>query len=385
MDFILKYDKKKPNSFTFSYCDSIDLINIESDIVYIEKKKHLDYFEISDNIKFQVACGDVIKTEESNNDLSKSKGLYYIISLNKISNKLEIFADDHSLLPIYYFFQDEQIYISSSFKAIIRLLRNKTVNQKFYPELALLYSPINGATYYKEVIRLGYGQVIVLKTGFQVITKERFFNHFTNNPKKYSESINLIADKFIETSKCYLNESCAISLTGGFDGRTITGCAHFHQTDFINFSYGRRSNGDIENPIAIAKILGLDYHLIELEDHYLENEYFNCVQSYIEFSGGLNGFQYPQSFYYVQEIKKHRDIIVTGYLGSEILASVQGGDDEVSPHTVLDFIKGIRNDDNYAFTQSSILQNLKIIGNTNDIRMVLDELYIYFKSLNKNI
>lgn len=381
MDFIIKYDQKNQRGFDFKYCNSLDSFELKPNIAYIEKLNHLDYIELTINNLTQIAIGDVIKTLHSDKDLTKSKGLFYLISIDNLTSSLVVTADEHSLLPIYYLCQDGYYFISSSFRTLVHLLKGGTQNKFFYPELALLYTQLNGSTFYNEIYRLDYGQLVELSTEFKVITTKRFYDYFTSEPKSYKSSINSIANKFIETSKSYLNEPCAISLTGGFDGRTITGCAHFHKTEFINFSYGRRSNGDVENPIEIAKKLNLDYHLIELEKDYLSNDYLSSVNTYLKYSGGLNGFQYPQSIYYVKEIANQRTIIVTGYLGSEILASVKGSDDEVSPKIVIDYLSNENNFDNYAFSQIPILQNLNILESGEAIKRVIDIMVVYFKSL----
>ena len=98
--------------------------------------------------------------------------------------------------------------------------------------------------------------------------------------RKFTE----IADKFIGVSQYYIKEPSAISLTGGFDGRVNTACALFHKADFITFSYGKKGNGDVDNPMYLADKLGFQYHLIDLNE-FKEKEYLDNVDEYLLSSG----------------------------------------------------------------------------------------------------
>jgi len=385
MDFLIKYNLKSGKEIKFEFCDKLgveDEINI-TNITYIEKLVHLDYIELETSNSKQLAMGDVIRNNIAVNSLSEHKGLFYLLTLTHQNKTLTIQSDEHGLLPVYYFEQGNHLHISSSYVVLSSYLLTKTPNPDFYIEQAILYTQLNGLTYHKEIKRLGYGEIIEISNEYKIKSTNRFYNYFTSTPKPFKTSINEIARKFIEISKHYIQEPCAISLTGGFDGRTITACAHYHDANFINFSYGRKGNGDVDNPIYIANKLGLTYKLIELEQAYLSSGYQECVESYIKYSGGLNGFQFPQSLYYVQQLKADRKIIVTGYLGSEILANAKNGDDEVCPQSVLDFLKTGINEANYAYSLSKTLIQLGIVKDVTSITDTLHKLEAYFSSLPK--
>jgi hypothetical protein len=386
MDFFIKYELNENTALRIKYCDDICDAECENGILYIEKLNHLDYVELVTENKIQIAVGDVIGVNFSTTDLKNCKGLFYLLTFSDKHQTCRIEPDEYGLLPIYFIEQENYVLVSSSYSALVSKLVHKMPNSDFYSELAILYTQLNGSTYFKEIRRMGYGDVVELSGGFEIISVNRFHKCFSESPRSFESSIKDIADKFIDITKFYLQDPCAISLTGGFDGRTITGCAHYHKSDFMNFSYGRRGNGDVDNPISIAEQLGLQYRLIELEQDYIDDGYSESVDSYIKFSGGQNGFQYPQSIYYAKLIGAERDIIITGYLGSEILANVKGADDEICPKGVLDFLKtGTINKDNYAYDLDQKLTTLGLIGNTNEITNTLEKLYIYFSSLPKHL
>lgn len=385
MDFIIKYNSKLKDSIKIKYCDNLNLIILEDNTVYVEKLEHLDYIELTNSSQTQIAIGDVIRNEFQGDGLSNSKGLFYLLTLTEQNKILQIMPDEHGLLPIYFMEHGDYILVSSSYMALVSKLINKTPNLDFYAELALLYTQLNRATYYKKIKRLEYGEIIELNKTLNITRERRFYDFFTSSPKSFKSSINDIAHKFIEISKSYVQDPCAISLTGGFDGRTITGCAHHHNSDFINFSYGRKGNGDVDNPISIANQLGLTYKLIELEQDYVDSEYIQCVESYIKYSGGFNGFHYPQSLHYAKLIGSERSIIVTGYLGSEILANAKGSDDEINAQSVIDFLKIGSTRINPANSLRSILTKLGIIQNPSSITNTLEKMAVYFTTLPKHL
>jgi len=381
MDFIVKIKLDSTYKFKYSFCEEIKKVSVDLNNVYIEKLSHLDYVVDSNDIRTQIAIGDVIATDNSSSDLSKTKGIFYLLTFWNNSKGLSIECDEHSLLPLYYSKHDDYILVSSSFIILASNLAKKTYNSDFYAELAILYSQIDGSTFYKEIIRLEYGQIIDISQDFKVVRKKRFFDSFTKSPQSFNSSIEKISNAFIKTSKLYFNEPCAISLTGGFDGRTLTACAHFHHVEFTNFSYGKKGNGDVDNPLMIAKSLKLSYNLIELDNNYLSNSYQESVNDYLRLSGGFNGFQYPQSQYYVKKLAGENKIIITGYLGSEILSSTKGEDDEVCPKFVLDYLKSGSQNDDIIYTQENVLLELGLINDRQAVKEVLIKMRNYFLSL----
>ncbi len=381
MDFIINYNPESTQEICIQYCTDLSEIVLSENIVYIEKLEHLDYLEIKNESNFTIAIGDVINFKKSNNNFSNCKGLFYLLTMLENNKKLKIESDHHGLLPIYYFEQNKHFFISSSFTQLGLIIQNKSLNKQFYGELAILYTQINRSTYLEGIHRLEYGEYIELDKKIEIIKSHRFYDYFTSTPIPFKKSINEIAQLFISVSKSYLDKPCAISLTGGFDGRTITGCAHYHKSEFINFSYGKTGSGDVDNPKWISQKLKLPYKHLQLDEEYLKNEYSGCVQSYLNYSGGYNGFQYPQSLYFAKEIGKDYSIIVTGYLGSEILANPHSGDDEVTAQSVLDILIHGINDENYAYRNLNKLMDLKLIEDKTIISHILEDLNLYFSNL----
>ena len=111
MDFIIKYKLKQIKSIKLEYCENIVRTVPEENTVYIEKLSHLDYIELSDNLITQLAFGDVIVNKP--NDITNSKGLFYLLTLIENNQILEIRPDEHGLLPIYFMEQEDYFFVSN--------------------------------------------------------------------------------------------------------------------------------------------------------------------------------------------------------------------------------------------------------------------------------
>lgn len=385
MDFIIKRKKQSGNSeCAVQFVHTLSEIHMEDNVLYIERLNHLDYIEASNDMGLQIAIGDVIDSRNHLKDLSLCKGLYYLLMVRK-DYSIEIKTDNHSLLPIYYMEQNEETFVSSSFMALTKYVNNKTENPNFYIDLALFHAPLGDDTYLREIKSLQYGEKIIWNNDLQIIRIKRFYDYFVENPQSVKESLSRLADVFIENSQYYLKDSCAVVLTGGFDGRALTGCAHYYNTDFISFSFGRRGNGDVENPLFLANKLGLKYHLVELEEEYVQNQYYQSVKDSLFLSGGLSGFQSPHSLYCVKEMAKRRSIHVTGYLGSEVFSNIKEGSDEIPSQSVIDIIRDGINKNNYAYSMYDILKQLNLVNEIGDIDKALERLHMYFQSLPNNL
>ena len=379
MDFILKKHRHVIDLIRIESCDSLFNINIEEGVLYYEKLNHLDYRISRKGRQLTLLLGDVI-----NQDVNSAKGIYYFIGIDD-NNVVTIRSDLHSLLPLYYLVKGDLVYVSSSFYLLTKQLDKKTINSDFRVDLAILYSNMAYDTYIKEIKRTRYGDEIVINGDLNVINKHRFFDYFVNNPCPIDQCINSVSDSFINNCKEYIIEPCAISLTGGFDGRTITGCAHYHGSDYITFSYGKKGNGDVDNPLMISRLFGMEYHLVELNDTYIEKYFEESALTSLKMSGGLSGFQSPHSLYYIKKIGEIRNIIVTGYLGSEILANPKKGNDEVVSQSVIDYLLQGISQRNFAFKNIDILKELEILNDEKDIFDSLIRLDHYFKELPGNL
>jgi len=150
---------------------------------------------------------------------------------------------------------------------------------------------------------------------------------------------------------------------------------------FFPFSYGRKGNGDVENPLFLAKKLGLDYHWVELEEEYARQQHYVSARESLLLSGGLSGFNSPHTLYGTKEMACYRPIHLVGYLGSEVFAAAKKGNDELISQVVIDYIENDENKLNYAYNIYETLQRLEIVNEQEDISKALERLQSYIQTI----
>lgn len=382
MDFIIKYSLEKVLDINVEFVleDFADVP--ELNVLYINKLSHLDYHDFKQESKRAILCGDVIGKPLLDSLSITKRGFFYRFVIDENKKSIEIMPDFHCMLPVYYSEQGNLATVSSSYNLLVKELKNINKTDSLYAEIAVLYTSLGDSTYIKEIKRLTYGKSIILSnTKIQTVQNYRFFDNFAEIPQKFKSAIHNVTDCFIDISKDYFEPLNAISLTGGFDGRTITGCAHYHKAEFINFSYGKIGSPDVDVPISLSHELGLKYSLIELDREYLSDLHLQCMREYLLNTGGLNGFLYPQSIFYVKKLGRFWNNIVTGYMGSEVLRSTREPDCEIISPAVFDILLNGITQSNWAYTRGDHFKELELIGSIQEVTDVLNKILQYFMDL----
>ncbi len=296
MDFLLRAHKKEEISFRVEYISELKSINPQNGVLYIEKLRHLDYKENNiENGNKEFIAGDIINYHSE--DEMANKGFFYIIKYDTAANTIEFHSDYQSFLPIYYY-EDENYYlISSSVDIIYTFLQELEINQDFITEIALLNVPFQNSCFFKHIRRLNYGCFLKIdNNGLKEIRTKRFYDYYSENPIPYKKALNRVVESFIDNCSKYFTEPAYVSLTGGFDGRTVTSIAHYCNNDFIAFSHGKAEYSDVFIPLKLSQKFKFPYKLIELGDNYVENYYERFVREYLIYSGGMNGFYIRRLF-----------------------------------------------------------------------------------------
>lgn len=317
MDFLFLTQKSESIGFKVSYVERFDPTRTETNTLYIEKLDHLDYIE-SKGEAHTILFGDVIEYDASSE--FKAKGFFYQIRFSPSKQTIEFAPDLHNFLPIYYTEHASRVIISSSIDWLLKILPQRVYNPSFVTDIALFNGPLGSTCIIKSIHRLEYGRKLLLTpTELAVTGKRRIYDYFLKKPVEYKKALDGIVDRFIENCSQYLKGPCAISLTGGFDGRTIVAVAHSFRTEFSAYSYGKIKYDDVSVPAMLSQKLGFPYELIDLAEGFIEVDHLPSVREYLSFSGGMNGFLYPQAHLAAKHYAKRSLPLITGYCGSELL------------------------------------------------------------------
>ncbi len=201
-------------------------------------------------------------------------GNYIIILLCKQSNRLILFNDIFGRLPLYYHHQDNHITISRD----IRYIRKMNVDITFADPLHLSEYLLFGyfledATFFNSINKLQSNSIIIIDFGsskFQ-ISQLGLYNFDSNiySNKPLEENAANLKELFCKACSMRSNNKLnLISLSGGYDSRTIAAGMHYSGTPFETVTlldFHKNSFQDVVMAEAIAKTLNASWSKFELD------------------------------------------------------------------------------------------------------------------------
>ncbi len=252
--------------------------------------------------------------------IEKVKGHFYYVLWNKDKKEFSIGNSVFSILPLYYSYSPEHIYFSNSPVALAKKVSAKEISKRFILENVLFNYQLFDHSCISGIKLLPTNHCFHIRDG--KTEKQELFrieDHFVSDPKPWKENINELTDQFLTHVQRYFpNESYLVSLTGGFDGRTLAACSHYHKKKFKTFSFGTAHSSDIKIPTEIAKKAGIEYSSLILDKNYISKESFNKGKEFIINSNGCAGFSRAHYAYAVNELKDRSRYWITGNFGSEL-------------------------------------------------------------------
>lgn len=249
-------------------------------------------------------------------------GHYYWI-LEK-GNSIMIGGSFANILPIYYASTSKEIIIGSRIEDVIEPLDELTLNETNLLERYVFNYTFTNNTWWREVNLLPTHSILWIKGDTVEMKKVEIPLLDEAVPVRSDRSgLSDIVDEFIDRSKKYYPDTgCGISLTGGFDGRTLVSTAIHHGKPFFTYSFGRGDSKDVQVASSIARTSDFEYSPILLNNEYVKNE---GVQSAIDFliKSEFNGNLGRPHYLYAAKILSHRTRhIITGNFGSELFRAL---------------------------------------------------------------
>ncbi|HNQ68455.1 MAG TPA: hypothetical protein PKN32_08755 [Bacteroidales bacterium] len=255
--------------------------------------------------KIQYVLNDYEK--KGDNAILDFNGKFNVFVHSLVKNEVKIYNDEFGFHPLFYFQDDSTIVFSNDYESILKFDNNQKYNidTNAIIEYLLFGAPQNNKTFFNQIKMMPPGSLITINN--KGLNIKRIFK-----PLKLSTSrkkIEYLASEYYNTFKEQLNlglkwyPEIDITLTGGADTRMILGAMDFEERqnrNFVTFA-STYVNNDENQDILISKLLVNHYNL----KHQVQ---YNNLYA-IEF---LNE-------QYFKKLLHYRDILVSGYLGSESL------------------------------------------------------------------
>lgn len=330
MHFLLKINKKDKILIKNISSDK-ELINSSSSILYISDKT-TNYSEFVSNKGRIILIGDIVLDTTVDHfrntfpqDLADGKyleygGFYYLIHLDEHEVKYKIYTSLFNILPIYYYDINDEIYVSSNQLLITKACgKNFEINKKYILETVLFNYAFNDETLFKEIKLVPSNHHIEIDNKINIIKHLEISDLFVQNPQKGKNILEELSLKFIERACKYFPETrFGISLTGGFDGRTLTAAALKSQKNFFTYSFGKDDSQDLTIPLSQTKRMGLEFYPISLDAKYVTDHAATCGQEIIKLTEGTASFSRAHYRYAAELLSAKTNYIITGNFGSDI-------------------------------------------------------------------
>ena len=263
------------------------------------------------------------------------KGTFYLISLDKRNNKLEVYNSMLSILPVYYYRSDSDLLVSSRMDLIIACSGKPIyLNKRCLLERLLFGYSLFDLSPWEDINMLSTNSFLRINKGeVQEIKHTYLMDFFVSSPLGWKKGLDYLSDLFISESTDYLpDKPYFASFTGGLDSRSLVALSFGLGRKFSAYSYGGEEDNDIQIPQNIANILGLNYYPFILDSNYARDQYLESTRKSTAISEG--GLRWSRSHYNMiaQKLSTFADHVVTGNFGSELFRTMRLPGNMISEH-----------------------------------------------------
>ncbi len=253
------------------------------------------------------------------------KGHYYWLYLRTTNNQQLLCGNSFgAIYPVYYCIENKRVVVSSSSFELAGKTETGTPDKRNLLERLLFNYPFFNSTWWNNVKLLEAHRFLQLDENGGSIKGNFEVSDYFGSPENTSrDSLPELAALFQkETELFFPDEPFAVSLTGGFDGRTLTAAARKARRQFFTYSFGRPDSSDVTMPAAQAAELGIPYSPIYLDAQYVENASLRSAWDMMRLSEFNGNFGRPHYHYAARALSEKTNFILTGNFGSELFRAL---------------------------------------------------------------
>lgn len=229
-----------------------------------------------------------------------------------------------AIYPIYYSRLGNEILLSSSSFSLAKLLDKTTMNRRNLLERLLFNYAFFNSTWWNEISLLPSHKYLRLEQNEASVEGDFEVADYFGKVEDYSKkSLHSLAKVFQEETALFFPENAfGISLTGGFDGRTLVAAARKANKQFSTYSFGRPGSSDITFPQEQAPKLNIPYTPILLNEAYLQEKSLGAAEDFMSLSEYNGNLGRPHYAYAAKKLSKDINFILTGNFGSELFRAL---------------------------------------------------------------
>jgi asparagine synthetase B (glutamine-hydrolysing) len=250
------------------------------------------------------------------------KGSFVLIYYNPEEIYVKMITDKLNVLPLYYYYRDGILIISSSVRMILSNYNiDKETDNHALTDLLFFDYIIGGKTFFKNVSQTLNASIYRFdKDKLSISEYWGVQNLYNQNLIGKSESLELLSTQLSENVDLYISDAdkLLVSLTGGFDGRANLALLKRDPSSFLCYSYGMPGSKQITVPELISKKININYEPVYLDEKY-EQVHDECTSNAVEFSNGTAPIMRSNYPYAYKRLRNYSNVILTGLFGSEVM------------------------------------------------------------------
>jgi len=329
-----------------------------------------------------LAWGDPISNEKFRYGLEKHRsieyivnnlhGHYYYIFFDKRTQELLAGNSMFSILPLYFHISNDNISISGNALVLGHHIGETTFSKRFVLESVLFNYPLFNQSVIEKILLLPSNTgIIISKSGVRFIKHTSIEELFSTVPLPWRKAGGMMADVFLNEVQKYLpDEYYLTSLTGGFDGRTLTAAGKYHGKEFSCYCFGTSFSEDLKTASSISSKTGIPLIPIDLGSTYIRDQSLDAGRRFITGSSGLGTFSRAHYLFAAEALSGRTKCMITGNFGSEIFRAVHIPGVIISPNLISVFNAGSPKE---AMQMISMSNEMKFL-NQHEFRTELKEL-----------
>lgn len=241
------------------------------------------------------------------------------------------------LLPMFFSERNGRLDIASLATGIAASHGRIADDRAWLLERTLFNYPLFDRTPWKGIRRLPAHSKLVVTP--EVVKEERFFrveDHFGDGAGRTAVDMDHLCDMFSDECELMIPaRDFALSFTGGFDGRTLLAAAlALGRKDFTTYGFGSPGESDIVLPGMQARMLGLPYRSVLLDDKYVREDALKAALTFMELSGQEGNLGRPHYLHAAELLSKQHPYLVTGNFGSELFRALHTPGEMMTGHLI---------------------------------------------------
>jgi len=241
-------------------------------------------------------------------------GIFCIVLYDARNRTVTICSDRYGFRSVYYVQRSNTLLFATEIKGLTAV----DPGPKAWDGIGILEGYCYGTQFMERTWMEGYrrlppASIMTMEGGRLSVSSYWSYKYDeackTLDQPTYFTTYGKLLDRAVE--RCLRGgRRVGIFLSGGYDSRAVAACIQRHHLPLPAFTFGHSSSRDVRFASMLAKALGLEHHAFTDPGLYLVA---NCP-SIVWRTEGLSSFADTTSMHHHAILKKHADIILTGFL-----------------------------------------------------------------------